>query len=656
MEKKSEIIEIERERTPSDHDHLYEFVNKNFYLIRNLIYIEDSLEELSKEPHSMPKYFGQMDIKKIKAKRVSFEVEKIKILDILIDQLEKNNGQIVIPDNDSLLDTFEEILDAKNGVDDDYDEEVEDGEDEFEQNHDDQNIDLIEDDEFEDDNDFDISTMLRSRIIERDTIDEPNKHDGIKLEKDHMHKLKQARDSINKLKEADSIFDPQDELLNISKLSNSAEEKKNSIKGYKENLRSQMLGIGEINAYLEQYISDIERIDIAKLKIYFQEEAKKWKLSPWQMERYEMVFNKFEEKINVINTHWEANKHLSAKELFEKISGHLMVGKIEVEKYPLTLIFYLYDKTDCARIFFGSNQEITDEEINKSDEIWGQHVGIETIDEDGNDITGIIIINKNILREDNEIRETVVHEYKHEINNLVQKALAECEIRPEEISNMINREMQMDFNRALDKGKDEMLAYYKSGKDSLLIYQGLIEKNGEYDYFSSEEDLKNKAKFYEGEDDWSQILMQELQKLQESLRVRYHEILMRAVVVINELELLGFDNGKIVGLLQIENIKNWTNVLKRIEDSTELIVKNKDDIDAQVNYYNKRNERLRKVLLRNEKSFIIILKKLLPNMMGGVLDPTDDEIRKYLENEMEFNKVAANRLQNLLKEHAASEI
>jgi len=145
--------------------------------------------------------------------------------------------------------------------------------------------------------------MIVDRLAER----KADKHNIIY--QDEL-RLKKIRETINKsLKEKNKqhVFDSQKDLPQISN--------KVDLAKYRKDLKEQQLGMSEINSFLETEISKDKPLKLDKLRAYFEEQIKKYKLAPWQIERYKMVFDEISNNVYIIDEFWNKNKNKPAAEL-----------------------------------------------------------------------------------------------------------------------------------------------------------------------------------------------------------------------------------------------------------------------------------------------------------------------------------------------------
>lgn len=615
MEKipKIKLDGMENKAESKTKDPLYQLIEKNYYKIQNLISVDVEINEIS-DMLKRSAHLGTIDKKKFIAKIFDFESGKRKILDKIIEDLEIKEGDMMISDENDFIKKYQDVATAiskERGVREDKSVEGDKGMQETDRA------------QFEEEG-ADIAEMISSRLAERETekqniVDQ----DALKLEKIRSFIAKSLKEKNKK-----HVLDPQKELLKISDLVGKPSEKREALVEYKKDLKEQLLGIGEINAFLETEISKSKPLNLNKLRAYFEEQIKKYRLAPWQMERYKMVFDKISDTADVVDKFWNENKNKPGSQMLSNIFDYNPKGKIDVEKFTLALVFYCYDVKDFARFISKPGD--------KGNDLNEQTSGALTFEI----LTGVdmplIFINNSQISDQEDHGETIIHEYKHAINIIIENAIRETNPMNIEIDDALKRRMEEQLHHALSQGKNEMLAFFKGGDEESYIYRQLTVSEV-YDYFPSEEELIE-------DDELKECNHEEIANELNKFKTKYYKIIMDSLVVLKELEVLGFARQQSIGLLQAEKIENWPKVLKRITYDGELIKKNVDSIREEIYFHEE-----------EEKGIVRDLKKM--NWGGPILKLVRKKVWERLKIEiateeahLDFVKKIKEKLEKMLEQ------
>ncbi len=576
----------------------HNFVINNLVLLDKLSNVELEIFELILKVEKGHLMFGAIDKKKIREKIEILKKEEARLMDNILENIDKTNNIDIIADNQQLSEAYESIKDEKI----DNQEELENFDEDAENINDEEDYEYFN-------YDPDIFLKIKEKIKEKQENDKKkfknNKttivenEDKIRLEK--VIKLLSTRESDNSNQD---VFDPQGELLKIK--NSSREDKKEFLKKYRIDLGDQLFGMSKINNFLESEFSKNEKVNLASLYLQFKEKAKEYKLSQWQIERYNNVFNEFKEAKKHIKQEWKEYKNKPKDEVVREIidADYFCKGEIVMENHEIALVFYIYNIDDYTRILShkNSSEKIVEEDYDNARESGGFHQ------------MGVVFINKSAMENPQSEKETLIHEIKHCINGLIDRGLQkhhEFEIaKGNENAKNIEEYFKNELRDSTNRAKDEILAYYKAGEDVENFCKKMFIENGPYDYFNIDKYIKRKNadEYDEDEENWRKTLKEyrkkEIKKWQRDYKLKYEEIVLESLRVLIHLEICGFSRSEIIGMLQSNPITEWKKIYRRIEKSSQFLQERKKNIDKQLPKYSEELIFLKKELhnIRKDKS------------------------------------------------------
>lgn len=623
MEKGNELIKVVKKQEVNSVSPLHNFVKNNFSIIKKLELLEDEIFESIAEIEKSNLMLGEIDKKKNKERIEMIKKEELELLDKLVENLNKSGGVNIIPDNDQLLEVYDSLDSSEEESEERLDEDFED----------------MDDDEDNFGHSFNILRMLKERLIEKENNDEQLGSDKIKaIEDDDQKRLKKVRELLEYNlvgKDENNIFNPQKELLKI-KIS---PERRELLKKYKTELGNQILGMGEINHFLESEISKNENIDLDSTYSKFEEKAREYKLSQWQKERYEGVFLEFKRAKEEIMRSWEDFKNKTLSEIIEKItnSGYVCKGKIELENHSIAIVFIMNDFDDFARIYSSkpSDVELDEENYYEASNLGGFHK------------MGFIFLKQSATEDLQEKRLLIEHEIKHRINEIIDRGLRETAIgkyfNSKSHAKNIEQYFKSELDFALSRAKDEILAYLKSTEDVYDIADRLLDKDGSYNYFDDDkyEKIKEGSMNEDDKDDGDEILeeysLEEIKKELKNCRLKYENILSKCLEIVDELKIFGFYSEEITGIFQTYNLKKWNNVCRRLKNGDNFLQEMKARATRQLPKYIENVEILKRELKQCQKD--------------KSRDSAGESPEKsYIESDLKYKLVIARRGKEMLEE------
>ena len=342
MENRLELNLDDQKKTEEDVARLpiYGFIKKNFALWDALYRNEFRIHRLSDEIEKGSSLLGEIDRKEKMKEIDDLRCEEGAILDKLIKKLNKAKVAGGIPDSEDLYDAYDladsVINSTERDVDADDDESDDDGD----------AADPLDD--CQEEHIPDISQMLRRRMATKESA---RKLGSLKSKKeikaildDEHSRLEKVRKLLNQSPEKNSdpdAFDPQKDLLAISKKSagdvlveggeKPSATKKEQLERFKNEMAFQAFGMGKINHFLENKLSQSDMVDLDALYFEFESKAKEYKLTDWQIERYRSVFTTFKEAIKKKDADVEKYKDMSNVEIVKQVSGYGCKGEVEME-------------------------------------------------------------------------------------------------------------------------------------------------------------------------------------------------------------------------------------------------------------------------------------------------------------------------------------
>lgn len=372
-------------------------------------------------------------------------------------------------------------------------------------------------------------------------------------------------------KSNEPVFNPGEELKKVRETPKA--QRLEQLATYKKNLAEQMAGMAKINEELESLVLN-KSVSREELGIYLKERAQTYKLSPPQLEKYDLVLDKIEQQKKVIDFIDGRLAGRSEKEIFWIMFGFKPKGEVEIKKDAISFFVKCVDLRDYARCRNGSDDQESLSRV-KTSAGFARQKRLKVSDP-GIDLVldyGITVLNGSLRRTSHykEYAEEVrIHEEKHILNDIMREA--ENEVKNNKtigspFAQILNRE-KIDSER---RAKDEILAYLKDGTDAWFIYNTLLEKKsdgGSYDYLASaKQAMESVANLNPEAKSGRALLENAYKKMQNEYRL---EILTALEQVIN-LDQLGFSKTRIIGLLEAEPLARWPKVYQRFRKSQEFV-------------------------------------------------------------------------------------
>jgi hypothetical protein len=394
-------------------------------------------------------------------------------------------------------------------------------------------------------------------------------------------------------KAAPDYFDPDEELEKIKDLRQSGsenfnpDEKRQVVRGkiadFRKRLAEQMDGFTEINSKLETMILEDSKIDAGRLREFIEEQAKKYKLSPVQLKKYNLFFDRVAVRNDIIQGVAEQYSGKNDEEIFEDLFGAKSEGKVEVEKGSLSIFIKCYDLRDYALVNQGKPfSQLSQEEklrVEKSAgcaNIRSQNFNLPS--------DSLMAANLGIDFSSPNFQEIKVHEEKHVLNSIMRevehigkysKVDGSIDNDPEN-EERIRRTFQEDRVNNEDWAKNEILAYLKEGRLTWQVetYLNESEKSGGlYDYFGRDE------QHYETHKRYTRFNSNLVEQVSEDEKYKYYQNIKKSLKVTNNLEAVGFSREEIVALLQLEPIGRWPKIFERFKEGQEFKKRKEEILD-----------------------------------------------------------------------------
>lgn len=556
---------------------IYGFILSEFELWDKLYDIVFSVNHIVGKIKSSYSMLGDIDKKKNWQKIELLKKEEGAILDKLTEKINQSIGFNNIPNYRDLF--FAYVLAAERHANKTNNDEAK--KDEEDEELEENDAATIESEDDYDDTIPDIPHLLRTRSLEIEKVkmqkNIPQKSDFeieaiLTNEHDRLKSVRQMLESPSKNNSDQNAFDPQKELLALSRRSsrNPQDEKedlprnskKESLKKYKSELVAQILGMAKLNAFLENAISQNEATDLDSLYREFELKAKELKLTDWQIERYQGTFNAFKEAIKQNDQEWEEYKDLTGQEIIKRISDYTCKGEVEVEKRPFANVFIISDDTDFIRIH---QQNYQDDELSAHDyDLMKNCRGFHKM--------GSIFIRKSETTDLQNKKELLNHELKHRLNELISNGAYDDEYdwQPDHLEN-INSYFKDKLDFALIKAKDEILAYFKDGEDVDQILGRLTNE----EIYAFREDS-------EEEEELDKYAPKEIKRKISECKEKYEYIITEGLAVLDIFEGWGFSRKEIIGLFQMQKIPNWIKIYRRLSRDSKFMEERNKKSDEKI--------------------------------------------------------------------------
>ena len=197
---------------------------------------------------------------------------------------------------------------------------------------------------------------------------------------------------------------------------------------------------------------------------------------------------------------------------------------------------------------------------------------------------------------------------RHGINELISKGINEDIIQKYVHTGLAVRNIKEYFANELDyslnQARNEILAYFKGGKDSDEILSNMIELEA-YDYLSDSKFERQKTKNGEDGKCGDKILERYKPKIIKKERVKCQEkhkkIISESLSVIDDLDRWGFPRGEIIGMFQTQELKYWKKLFERLKKNPQFIEernRHSDEkaaqLDENLRQYRKNNSWLKR--------------------------------------------------------------
>lgn len=308
--------------------------------------------------------------------------------------------------------------------------------------------------------------------------------------------------------------------------------RQNRLKKCEEKIYAQKIGIGKIVSDLDFELRRDPSMDREKIKDIVYEAAKKYELSPYQLELFEEKIAIYEYRHNTINELRES--YPNDTDLFFSIFGFYPKGKIKIITLPMTFSIVCYDKVDYSRLW-SRKDDVNDEDIRKS----SQSGGFFTENKKMGYMEGLLIFN-NASNYDYHSTNTDIHEEQHAIHAFFMK----------------NDYLTKKY--FLESAKGEILAYFKDNTDLKYILQILINSTL---YENSFHEFKNKW-IQQKRGDSGQAKNQNLQEA--IIKDSYTKLIKDSLSVLEILLANGFLKNDIIYLLIDKPLLSWPKIITRL--------------------------------------------------------------------------------------------
>lgn len=385
---------------------------------------------------------------------------------------------------------------------------------------------------------------------------------------------------VSRLQSEIDIFNPQQELQDLKKLTGS--EKKESLILFKEKLLEQRRGLVHVHTAVIEAIrknpnltfEDIE-YDLGYLKDKYRISDDVWR------ERVESVVREYQKKHRAVKEIRES--HPDDRELFLTLFGAFPKGNVEIIQGSVTLMVrcHLEDYALINSGAFLENQKVSSNDVHRA-RLSG---GVSLSGALQEDLRGTIIVEKFAVvpRWSRKSRAIYAHEEQHAIHRLFQQKLRN-EMADSLLHKINRKEARGDLSvhemlkitfeterlRAENSAADEILAYIRdqrfadilsvvSGTQYSNIFYLLIKKESEgglYDYFHG---------FTLPKEPWFEEMSDEVK---EEMRTQifekdYQKHLWLGLSAVRSLRGAGYSIDDVIALLTYEPLAKWPKVVRR---------------------------------------------------------------------------------------------
>lgn len=589
MEKTDKVSNNQRENDIEKIKSLsvYKLVSDNFDLISDFVDVECEINDRVTQIETKHQIMGPIDKKKIKRDIDDLNKEEAELLDQLITKLDVVDGVKMIPDNKDLIKALDIVYDEKNTEDDDDDDEAEN---DFEN----ERTDFSSEEEYIPN----ISEKIKRRLIERGILQPENNDKELQEqetdakiisidEQARLEKVRELLKNVTEDKKSTDDFDPQKKQVEIL-ASSGIKTKKELLGKYYDDAGRQMLGVAEIYAYFEREICENKEPDLDQIWLTFKKMAKVFKLTSWQINRFEMSFNKLKEVAKNIEDFWVKNKNKESSDIALEVFGFKPDGEININKEKFSLVCYCFNHDDFSKIY--KSDEDSEEDATECDGFFTPCFKYNTV-----------VIDNSRTVSDNELNETLIHEKKHLVDCLIDEAFSEANFIEDGSTNYdVVREKY--FNRLLKEAKIETFAFFKEGWDAYAIYRNLIE-NYTPALTTRHEWTKLGKEYRDMETNvLEEMSWKEFKNSVVSYRRRFRDELKKSLMLLETLELAGFPRERIISLFQTVPLEQWNKHLSRLERSKYFLEETENNIKQRFDNLMIRKEELEKEIDSYKKS------------------------------------------------------
>ena len=591
MEKTDKVSNNQRENDIEKIKSLsvYKLVSDNFDLISDFVDVECEINDRVTQIETKHQIMGPIDKKKIKRDIDDLNKEEAELLDQLITKLDVVDGVKMIPDNKDLIKALDIVYDEKNTEDDDDDDEAEN---DFEN----ERTDFSSEEEYVPN----ISEKIKKRLIERGILQPENNDKELQetdaqiISMDEQARLEKVREllrSVPEDKKSSDYFDPQKKQLEIL-ASSGIKTKKKLLGKYYDDAGRQMLGVAEIYAYFEREICENKETDLDQMRLSFEKMAKVFKLTSWQINRFEIASNKLKEIAKNIEDFWVQNKDKASGDISLEVFGYKPDGEISIKKEKFSLVCHCFNHDDFSRIHSKCNGDPDEDSANECAGFFTNYFKY-----------NVIVIDNSLTVSDDELDETLIHEKKHLVDYLIDEAFSEASFIEDGSTNYdVVREKY--FNRLIEEAKIETFAFFKEGWNLYAIYKNMIENyNFAHALTTRDEWSKLGKEYIKGKDnEFEEISWKEFKNSVVSYRRRFRDELKKGLMLLETLESAGFSRERIISLFQTVPLEKWNKHVSRLERSKYFLEETENNIKQRFDNLMIRKEELEKEIDSYKKS------------------------------------------------------
>ncbi|MEK7580136.1 MAG: hypothetical protein AAB465_00775 [Patescibacteria group bacterium] len=379
------------------------------------------------------------------------------------------------------------------------------------------------------------------------------------------------------------VFDPILELQNIKKLPKN--EQTEAFQEYKEKLIEQKENLAKMQEAIVALIRFNPDRSLDELIEKAQQFGDKFGFSEEQMETIKSNLRQYSKRHNLVKE--LRQRFPKDNELFKTLFGREPKGRIEIIAGPITLYFRCHDIDDYIYLFtygFLKERELDAEKIEfvKQTNAAKLIFLIKTKVGDQEIASPDLVIIENASAEHEfteEKQKTLLHEEQHAINSLLFPLryntsfpyldLIEAKTKIEK-ELAFKRYFRFLRERYDNRAKDELLAYFKSGRaveDILETLTCVSEEGGRYDYFDKDMQKQLVEQIFKGSIEQTPELKQIINDMVQEIFVReYRQTIKSGLNAFVSLRERGYSLEQTIALFQQEPLTKWPKLAKRFMD------------------------------------------------------------------------------------------